>query len=310
MRPAENQGEAVNTQNTEHRAQSTDNAGSALIITLLIVTILVALVVEFAYEVYIDTTSLSNWENAQKASLIAKSGQALSARYLAELKDRKYTDIGEFTMPVEKDLGPNTQLILRLEDENAKFNINSIIYAENGKTNDKALLSLQRLLEYLEMDTKLALSIADWIDPDSEPRLPDSEDNAKNSHLWNIEELRTVPGIEKSIFDKISPFITVFGDNLININTARLPVIMSLSGDITETLAEQIIAYRESSPFENRTYVQRVSGMESIGITINDRITEKSSSFRITSRATVNEITRIVESVTDTSNKIYFWREG
>jgi len=300
----------VNTQNTEHRAQSTDNAGSALIITLLIVTILVALVVEFAYEVYIDTTSLSNWENAQKASLIAKSGQALSARYLAELKDRKYTDIGEFTMPVEKDLGPNTQLILRLEDENAKFNINSIIYAENGKTNDKALLSLQRLLEYLEMDTKLALSIADWIDPDSEPRLPDSEDNAKNSHLWNIEELRTVPGIEKSIFDKISPFITVFGDNLININTARLPVIMSLSGDITETLAEQIIAYRESSPFENRTYVQRVSGMESIGITINDRITEKSSSFRITSRATVNEITRIVESVTDTSNKIYFWREG
>ena len=92
--------------------------GSALIITLLIVTILVALTVEFAYDVYIDTSALSNWSNAQKASLIAKSGQTLSARYLTEIKNYSYTNIRAIELPVEKDFGPGAELMIRIEEEN------------------------------------------------------------------------------------------------------------------------------------------------------------------------------------------------
>lgn len=285
--------------------------GSALIITLLIVTVLVALVVEFAYQVYIDTTSLSNWKNAQQASLIAKSGQTFCTTYLAEFKKMKYTDAGEIILPVEKDLGAGVSIIIKIEDENAKFNINSII-RPNGTTEDKALSSLKKLFEYLNINTNLALVIADWIDPDSEPRLPDTEDIAKNAPLWSVDELKLIPGVSKDIFDKISPYITVSDKWLweININTAKLPVLVSLSNDMTESLAKRIIDYRENTPFEDKSQITRVSGLEGKGASLNLATTVKCSSFRITSAATVNGITRIIESVVDTSLNIYFWREG
>jgi general secretion pathway protein K len=286
-----------------------NNSGSALIITLLLVSILVGLVVNFVYEVYIDTSTLSNWSNAQKASLIAKSGQTLGALHLKEVKENQYTHESELKLPVDKEFGVNTVLSIKIEDENAKFNINSIIYPK-GTTNKSALSSLKKLFEYLNINPDLSLLIADWIDPDSEPRLPDSEDAAKNTFLWSINELKVIKGVDRDIFDKISPYLTVSGNSLININTAELPVLVSLHNDMTETLAKRIIDYRIDSPFENRYSIQRLSGFETIGQLIPKKITVKSSSFRIVAEAKVNEITRIIESVMDTSMSVHFWREG
>jgi general secretion pathway protein K len=283
--------------------------GSALIITLLLITILTGLVVDFVYEVYIDSSTLSNWGNAQRASFIAKSGQTISAELIEDIKKETYTDKREVEFPVEQNFGPNINLIIKIEDENSRFNVNSIIYA-NGMTNEEALSSLKKLLEYLNINPNLALSIADWIDPDSEPRLYNSENFAKNDFLWSVDELRLIEGMDKNTFDKISPYMTVFGNNIVNINTAELPVLVSLHNDMTETLAKNIIDYRKSYPFENTNNVQNVSGMESIGPLLMGKITVKSTDFRITARATVNEITRIVESVIDSSDNIHFWREG
>ncbi len=286
-----------------------NEGGSALIITLLIVSILVGLVVDFVYNVYIDSSSLSNWGNAQKASLVARSGQVLSSRYLRELRKYSYTDVREAVLPVTIDFGPDTALVIKVEDENSRFNINSII-RQNGLTNDDALSSLKKLFEYLNINSDLALIIADWIDPDSEPRLPGSEDAAKNTFLWSVDELKLIQGMDQGTFGKISPYITVYGDGKININTADLPVLVSLHKDITGTLAKRIIDYRKDTPFKEPSYVQRVSGMEATGMLLIGKIESRSSCFRIISTARVDEITRVIESVMDTSGNIYFWREG
>lgn len=288
--------------------QCSNQKGSALIITLLLITILTGLVVDFVYEVYIDSSALSNWGNAQRASLIAKSGQTLSAEFIRNIKDEKHTDIREVALPVPQVFGPEVSLTVIIKDENALFNINSIIWP-NGVTNEAALSSLKKLLEYLNINPSLSMSIADWIDPDSEPRLFDSEHAAKNTFLWSVDELKLIKGIDQGIFDKISPYITVFGNNLININTAELPVLVSLSTDMTENLAQQIIDYRKTTPFESIGAINNVSGLEGIGIDMS-KLDVKASSFRVKAIATVNEITRIVESVIDTSAKIHFWREG
>ncbi len=283
--------------------------GSALIVTLLIVALLLSLAVEFAYEVYVDTNALSNWSNAQKASLIAKSGQTLSSNYLKDMKKLPYTFKGVTDLPVQKDFGPATFLTIKIEDENAKFNINSIIYP-NGLTNKKAFSSLEKLLEYLNINPTLAMAIADWIDPDHEPRLRNSEDNAKNSFLWSVDELRFIRGIDKNVFETVSPFITIYGNGIININTAKVPVLVSLHADITEDLANRIVDYRQSTPFEDPAYVQRVSGMEAIGPLLIGKIDIKGYNFRVTSNATVDEIVRVVESVMDTSMNIQYSREA
>jgi general secretion pathway protein K len=292
----------------EHGLMVSNNTGAALIITLLLMTLITGLVVEFVYEVYIGTSSLSNWRDAQKASLIAKSGQSITSNYIKGINELSYTYYDELLLPVELDFGPDTRLTVKLEDENAKFNINSIVY-DRGATDPDAVASLKKLFEFLDIDPSLALSIADWIDSDSEPQIGDSESNAKNSDLWDIEELKYIKGIDDEIFNKVSPFITVHGNRLdpqININTAMLPVLISIE-HITENLAKDIISYRENSPFESEQDIIRV---DSIWGNVLTRITVKSSYFRVIARAEVNGTTRIIESVMDTSMNIHLWREG
>ena len=276
--------------------------GAALLITLLIVSILTGLAVDFAYEVYIGTSALSNWSNAQKASLTAKSGQALASNLLKELP---YTSQSEVLLPIERSFGENTILTVKIEDEEAKLNINSILYPSGG-TDPVGLESLIKLFKYLNINPNVAQYIADWIDSDI---IGDYEDNAKNAPLWSMEELKFIKGIDKETYDKISPFLTVYGSKMININTAKLPVLNSLSSGITEQLAKEIIYYRESAPFKNADIIGNIVGLQIKG-QIQNKIIYKSTNFRVTATATVHEITRIIESVTDTSMNIHYWREG
>ncbi len=288
-----------------------DQRGSALIITLLLVTILVSLVVNFIYEVHIDSSSLSNWSNAQRASFIARSGQTIGSQYLDELKEITYSDKREIDLPINDSFGAGTELSVKIEDENSKFNINSIIY-QNGLTNEAALSSLKKLLDYLKINPDLALLLADWIDPDSEPRMPYSEEMTKDTFLWSADELQLVKGIDPDTYKKIVPYLTVSEKwgRKININTAEIPVLISLHTEMTEALANNIIEYRKDSPFEEWSHVQRVSGMETVGQKLSGKVDSKSTDFRITSTATVNEITRVIESIMDSSMTVSFWREG
>ncbi|MBC8413894.1 general secretion pathway protein GspK, partial [bacterium] len=196
-----------------------NSKGSVLIVTLLIITILTALVTDFVYDVYIDTSALSNWSKAQQATMAARSGLVFSSNYLSEIEKETYTDIHNLEVPLNLGMPAGTFILIKVEDENAKFNINSLIY-ENGRTNEKALSSLKKLLEYLNINPELALYIADWIDPDSEPRAPGSEDIAKNSAFWNIDELKILPDMKIETYNTLRPHITIFGDSMININIA------------------------------------------------------------------------------------------
>jgi general secretion pathway protein K len=298
---------------TLHRQLSTANQrGSALVVTLLIVTLLISLVVEFAYEVYIDTAAISNWSNAQRASLIAKSGQTLSSTFLREINNLTYMYPGEFYLPVEKDFGPGSSLFIKVADESGKFNINSLIH-QNNFDNGDAFLVLERLFEHLDIDPSLVKTIADWIDPDHESRLKNSEFNAKNSYILDIKELKLINRIDKNIYETISPFITVHGNfgimNDININTAQLPMLISQLG-ISEIIAQRIIDYRDTTPFKIKEDIKKVSGIdENFYMTRYDKFTVDSSLLRVRSTARVNEITRVIESVMDDSLNIKYWRE-
>ena len=287
------------------RSTVLNDKGSALIITLLLISILVGLVVNFVYEVYIDSSAVSNWSNAQRASYMAKSGQNIAAGFIKQINLFPPTNIREISLPVARDFGVGSALVVTVEDENSKFNINKI--------NDKATLnSLKKLFEYLKINPDLLLNIADWIDPDSDPRLPESEDAAKNGELWSVDEIRLIKGIDNEVFEKIVPYITATNNWFswkININTAELPVLISMDDEMTEALAENIIDYRKDSPFEDVTQVQNLSGLAIIGQRLTANYNVRSNNYRVITRASVNDITRIIESIIDTKSKIYYWRE-
>jgi general secretion pathway protein K len=288
--------------------------GIALVVTLLALVLITAMVVEFSYGVYTSTNSLYNWRDSQRLSVMANSGVSVSVRSLSDMLNmQNFSYPGVVEIPVENPFEDFQGMIsVRIEDENSKFNVNSII-SSNGLLNETAFDSFKRLLNLLSIEEEIADRVADWIDPDKEARIPDSEVNVRNSYLSSTDELLLINGISRENYDKLVPYITVYGNGLININGAGKPVLRCMAEGITEELAQRIIDYRNFTPFEKQEHVLRVAGFETIiGQSLMGRITVKGKDFHIRSTASSGGIKRIIEAVFDMSGShglITYWKE-
>jgi general secretion pathway protein K len=293
--------------------------GMALVLTLLIVAIITAMVVEFAYGVYTNTTSLSNWQTSQQLSLAARSAVKLAARIVAE-KAQAVSEPGAFRIARKIPFGDlDTTVSLSIEDENAKFNLNSLIQ-QNGIPDTGRYEQFVRLLQALKLPTAIADRIADWTDPDSEPRLADSEKDAKNAYLDSVDELLLIPGIDRKTYEQLLPYVTIYGTGysqggytlgVININDASLPVLMSLPG-VDEQMAERLIEYRKITPFAEPGNISNVSGFESLVMPLGSYITTSRQFFHVTATAESGGIRRTIESVlqvSGTSAVVRYWKE-
>jgi len=310
-----------------------DNRGFALVITLIVTALLVALVTEFITEVYVDTTTRQNYVDAQKAGLLAVSGIDGAVKLLQlALPAKGYTSLHDpWAKPIDipEELG---SLRVTIEDESAKLSLNHIAGA-NGTFIDETdptgayygtALRLFRKLKLPAGD--LCDAVADWIDDNDMPKPGGGETPwygsrrptlpAKNARLYTLEELALVKGFSGDVLEKIRPFVTVYAENNIaaplNINTAPKVVLVSLDERISETLADQIIDYRKSTPFKDKADLVKVPGMEQIATGLQSRITAKSSIYRITAEAQVNGTTRVVESVANFARGTpltLYWRE-
>lgn len=293
--------------------------GMALVLTLLILVLITTMVVEFSYGVYTASSSFSNWKESQRLSLIASSGVSLAVKTVSENTElQPYTYPGRIDVPVPRTLsGLEGDLLISVEDENARFNLNSLVWP-NGLDNEKAFSSFRRLLRHLSLDERIAEKVGDWIDRDSEPRTIGSEDAVKNSYVDSADELFLLKGVDRQHVNVLFPYVTAYGPgridaDLVNINTASIPVIMSLDERLTRELAERIVAFRDLSPFEKTSDIVKVAGFEEIlGQSLMGRIIVKSSNFRIISTAEASGIKRVIEAVVEiTGNQrmVKYWRE-
>ncbi|MEW6584906.1 MAG: type II secretion system minor pseudopilin GspK, partial [Nitrospirota bacterium] len=230
--------------------------GMALIITLLVLALLTAMVVEFSYAVYTGTSNLYNWRDSQRLSLMAKSGVNVSARLLKELKDLEaYKTKSRIEMPVENPFEDfQGTVTVRIEDEEAKFNVNTIL-APNGEK--KTYKAFGRLLEILDLDPKIADRIADWIVEKRRSPVSASAE-VKTVGLTSVDELLLIPDISGEAYDKLLPYITALPKNdlEININTADIAVLMCVAERISEGQAKQIIARREIAPLTSQSFFE------------------------------------------------------
>jgi len=288
----------------------------ALVITLLVLALLTAMVVEFSYGVYTGTNNLYNWRDAQRLSLMAKSGVNVSTRFLAGvLNESTSKPTRNFVeMPVENPFEDfQGAITVRIEDENAKFNINTIVNEDKNTLNTEAYDSFLRLLTILSLDEKIADKVVDWIDKNTETRsgLADSEVEVKNAPLSSVDELLSIHGINQEDYNKLLPYVTVYGGGLININSAEKVVLRSLSKEINEEIAQGIVDYRNIKPFDYISDLQNVSGisLEVYG-PISTRIDVQSKHFSIRSAASSGGVKRIIETEWNSKgNTIEYWKE-
>lgn len=281
--------------------------GIALVLTLMILVIITAVVVEFTYGVYTTTSALYNWRDSQRLSFVAKSGISVAVKMISEPTVQS-TDLYRYLgrdIPFENvSEGFNGRLIIKAEDENSKFNLNSLRTPES-------IEGFKRLLNNLNLDENIAARVADWIDTDSNPRLQDSEEGAKNDYMSSVDELLLIKGIDRLTYEKLLPYVTVYNhmgteDRRVNVNTASIPVIMSLA-DISKESAETIVNQRELKPFSTP------GEAANLGINLPPIffMADPPKTFRITAVGEENRIRRVIESVIDSSagNRVKYWRE-
>jgi general secretion pathway protein K len=294
--------------------------GYALVVTLLVTTLLVAVVVEFVYSVYVSTARAANFTGSQRAALLAANGIELGDKALDLLLTQdphlSVAKNGFSFTKIEGDLS----VTVRAVDELSKLST-AVVYTGTGVVNDKIHGSYTRLMSHLLGDPNLTDTLADWIDSDDEPRTYGAEGrdfyrslrspyDPKNGYLASLEELLMIKGYTRKVFDTINPYVTAHNNNgLVNINTAPAPVIMALSENITEELAGNLIRYRKENTFTDRSDIMKVPGFEIIGFELQDKVVVKSRLFRIYSRASAGDSEREVEAVVNVGRSILYWRE-
>lgn len=302
--------------------------GFALVITLVVTALLVALTTEFIQDVFVETSLSHSFADAQQASLTAASGVDGAVKVIRlALNAQDYTSPRDpWAMPqvIEDERG---SLAVSIMEENGKLDINSLVFP-NGTVNEEQYAATRRLMDKLGLPYALCDAAADWIDEDDSQRSGGAESGfyralptpygAKNGSLESYEELRMVAGFNEANLSKLNPFITVYPDvqgsrlSKVNVNAAPAEVLAVLHEGMNDDLAARIVEYRRTTAIRSPAEITRIAGMESIGIALQGKITVKGSVFRIQSRAEVRDTVRIVEAVVrfdGTQPTVLYWRE-
>jgi general secretion pathway protein K len=246
-----------------------NHRGVALIIVLLMVSIIVALTIQFNRDTRSEVYGAANVSDGIRLRYIAESGFYVGEAIL--LADKNAFDSlteswanTEMVALKSEEFFDNGAFKLSIQDEGGKIPINSLV---NGNVYNPLIRDLLlRLLTgpNFNMEQRKAEelrdAIKDWIDADGEVTGSGAEGEyyaglarpytAKNAPIDCIEELLMVKGVTRQLFygtgesPGLVQCVTVFGDGRININTAPKPVLRALATEMSDGELEWLDRYR------------------------------------------------------------------
>ena len=172
---------------------------------------------------------------------------------------------------------------VKIIDLNRFYNLNNIVSGGRGVNQDE-LERFRGLLRGLELDDRLADNLRDWLDSDDEVHGDQSDGGAyerlqpsyrvANRSLVDVSELRLINGFSQQVINSLLPHVTVLppqGSMItpININTASMPTLMSLTKSRTGVnSAEQecISANEAENIIAERTPYRSVQELIELGV--------------------------------------------
>jgi general secretion pathway protein K len=271
--------------------------GIALILCLVMLTLLIVIAYQFSFSANVDRHLTGNLSSRSRNYFAARGALALVKGYLKKditnnpidtLKDcwvegeyLKSCDLGQAKVSVEVWDAERLLCLNNMSKKSERF------YA---RTRD----SLKRLIEILGIESgdnaSLYQRICDYIDEDKDG---DYEEGAANKPLFLIEDLLSIDGVTARYYkgwtDKFGTThkgfyetTTEWGSGRININTAPKEVLMAMSSAISETDADNIIAYREENDFTTVQDLTKVEGLSDIFVrdkSLRDFLTTVSTVF-------------------------------
>ena len=308
------------------RTKRTKQGGFIVIVVLCMVMLLSVLLLGFHYEARASLRSVDHFQKSEQALHCARAGLHIAMASFQDSPDDHTNKLrlsllsGESTFTVGEG-----QCSVTISEEAGKLNVN-LLKDKSGKLNRIAIDQLLRLFDLLnqQQDTQFKISyglvpvIIDWVDGDDQvTTLPfiryesrGAESSyydqlkppyaCKNESLETTEELLLVKGMTPEIYDRVSDYVTVYGDGKININYASTLVLQSLSEEIDAALAQLIVDRRKLEPFKSVAELRSLPGMtESIYNTIRRSTTVEPTNdhYHVVSRGSVGQLSRTVAAI-------------
>ncbi len=259
-----------------------DERGIALLLTLLVLTLLVALILEFDAEARREYLDAASFRDNFKATVLARAAVQAARGTLQQdfLKDKQAGQFFDTTtdlwaVPITNYAIGDGFLTAQIEDEQGKLNLNDLGAGGELIAKNEKVLRVKRLFELVQVNPDLVDAIVDWVDPDEKPEPAGAESlyyqtlrppyRAANAPLQTLLELRLIKGMTPEIIAKLSKLVTVFpqgGQSKVNVNTAHPLVLQALDPGITQSIAAEIVLAR---PFKTIVELDRVSSFEDIG---------------------------------------------
>jgi general secretion pathway protein K len=240
-------------------------------VILLSALIMVALAAVVAAALFFDTALTGRRARAsydfEQAWLLVHGAEALAAQALADDEGQTDTPTDSWATPVEPvEVDDGVTLEAQLVELSGRFNLNSLVNAD-GTTNENAMKVFTRLLQLVELETRWADMIADWIDPDTQPSPDGGEDSlylaqtpphrAGNLTITSVSELQQLPGFTGEMFTRLEPYITTLPPSARTINVCMASGLML---DALFALHESDQQHVEYSTLTDEELAERRSG--------------------------------------------------
>lgn len=294
----------------------------ALITVFVLTTLLSLIALELSQRSGINLKMAINYAQSKKALYYAMGGYHIALALL--VKDTNGYDGPqdiwyEPLPPIPFDQGT---ISVSIEDEMSRFNVTGLTN-QIGEEDKGRRAMLERMFRALSIEPSLIDALVDWQDTDDIQKPEGAEEfyyatleppyAPRNDKVLTPGELILVKGFSREVyflppasresganesFRGLQHYITVFGDGGINVNTADIPVLLSLSQDMDEFIVTDIVEYRKKNPFRRIEDLRKVESVSDILYDeIRSRVRVKSNYFRITATGNTGDFIRDVTAV-------------
>ena len=290
----------------------TRQQGVAIITALLIVTIAATVSMTISTRLQLDVRRTGNMIAQDQADFYLFAAEEWSQRILRQ--DKKDSTVDGLTEVWATELPPlpvpGGSIQGTLTDLHSCININSLI--EGNAVNASTQTRLNQLFNNLGITGNFTQAISDWIDTDLETSNPNGAEDGyylnleqpyrtANTPLQSLSEIRLIKGFEDSeiyntVKDHLCAFIANSNDVTINVNTASIEVLKSLSSDMTEQLATDIIERRDEELFDN---IKEFTSFAKLGTIIKDttKLSTSSDYFLLRTQAIIGQANKVMYSI-------------
>jgi general secretion pathway protein K len=276
--------------------------GVALLATMMAVSLMTILIIDFTNSTSIAYRSAANQANQLRAYYLARSAVQVGIALLADdvrksaLSNTPRVDSFQslWALPLPPLPVGGGWANLSIIDEGRKLNINQLV-GPNGQINQPFADTLTRLLTTLGLDPTVVMPpIVDWLDPDSIDSPGGAESDyylrlmppyeARNGPMPTIGDLRLIKGIDETMFRRLRNFITTTPSSRVNINTAPPEVLMAVAPQLSESASvlQTILETRMQHPYTNLADLSQSPGLSGLSSPLPPTLATTSDYFTVT----------------------------